>query len=280
MIKTPAMEAMARQFAEDREDGVIGCHAVSRWRDQDLDAVLTARPDGNDFLVSGEISGVVNAAIATHGAFNLNIVSPDGTKTRALAVILMDKSNISRETPVASSQRSMPRANLHFAEARVPGERVITEKEAPVGDIVDSFATGLNQSLAAIYAGLARAALDEATEYARKRMQGGVPIFQHRNIRLQLFTMFKMVEAAIAGVLRLATYHDQQKGALSWPHAVAARCLAVENACHVTSEAIQVYGGYGLAREFPLEKFFRDARMGRVENGVNEDLAIDAMLEI
>ena len=58
------------------------------------------------------------------------------------------------------------------------------------------------------------------------------------------------------------------------------RCLAVEAACQVTSEAIQIFGGYGLAREFPLEKFFRDARSGLVENGVNEDLAMAAMLTV
>lgn len=56
--------------------------------------------------------------------------------------------------------------------------------------------------------------------------------------------------------------------------------MAVDAACHVTSEAIQVFGGYGLAREFPLEKFFRDARLGPVEDGINEDLAIGAMAQV
>lgn len=280
-FKTPAMEALVRQYCEDREGRLIGCRAISRWQGRGQDAFLAAREDGADFLLSGEISGVVNAAIATHGAFEVRIISRDQAESRGLAIIPLDNPHISRETPATvSSQRSMPRGTLRFAEARVPGDCVIAESKTPLGDINEAFIIELNCSLAGVYAGLARAALDEALQYARERVQGGVPIFEHRNIRLQLFNMFKMVEAARAGVLRLAEHHDRQGVSQTWPHTVAARCLAVEAACTVTSEAIQIYGGYGLAREFPLEKFFRDARLGLVENGVNDDLAIEAMADV
>ncbi len=280
-IRTPAMEALARQFCQDREGRLIGCRAITRWQDLPTGApgkspALLAREDGADFLISGEVSGVVNAPIATHGAFEVKL--PSGK--RGLAVIPLDNPKISRQTPPVNNQKPMPRGILRFTDAKVSGAGIITENDAPLAEINEAFMVGLNRFLAGVYTGLARAALDEALQYAKKRVQGGVPIFEHSNIRMQLFNMFKMVEASRAFVLRLANYHDQQGIAGTWPHTVAARCLAVETACQVTSEAIQVYGGYGLAREFPLEKFFRDARLGMVENGINDDLAMAAMCEV
>ncbi|MEW6078485.1 MAG: acyl-CoA dehydrogenase family protein [Thermodesulfobacteriota bacterium] len=285
-LQTPAMEALARNFCQDREGRMIGCRSLGRRRKTPAGGngtgtagpspFLSAREDGSDVILSGKLSGIVNAPIATHGAFEV-ILSPERT---GLAVIPLDQPGITRQTPaVVVSQKSAPRGSLRFEAVRVPGECVITEDNTSLAGIRETFTAGLNLFLSGIYAGTARAALDEALRYAKNRVQGGVPIFEHGNIRLQLFTMFKMVEAARAAALRLAGYQDRQGTAGTWPHTVAARCLAVEAACQVTSDAIQVFGGYGLAREFPLEKFFRDARLGLVENGVNEDLAIEAMLE-
>ncbi len=279
-LNTPAMGDLARQFCEDRQGAMIGCRAIFPWQ-KNLDNMLLAHEDGDGYLISGQLPGVVNAAIATHGAFDVSLASRDQSKSRGLAVIPLDDPNISREIPeTVSSQRSFPRGTLRFADVRVPRECVVSEKDVPLNDINISFVIGLNRFLAAVYAGLAGAALDEALAYAKKRVQGGVPIFEHRNIRLQLFNMFKMAEAARAAVQRLAAGHDQQGMSQTWLHTVAARSLAAETASHVTSEAIQIFGGYGLAREFPLEKFFRDARLGLVEDGISEDLAIDAMLQV
>lgn len=276
-MKKPALEALARRFCEDRQGAMIGCRALSPWPDR----TVSVREVDDGFLLSGRLPGVVNAAIATHGAFDVNIVSGDHSKRPGLVIMPLDDPNISREMPSAvSSQRSYPRGTLVFADARIPAEYVVSDNDLPLSDIRTPFLIGMNRFLAAVYAGLSRAALDEALEYAKNRVQGGVPIFEHRNIRLQLFHMFKMIEAVRADVLGLAACHDQQGTSRTWPHTVAARCLAVETACHVSSEAIQIFGGYGLAREFPLEKFFRDARLGQVEDGVGEELAIEAMLQV
>ena len=290
-MKAPALEDLARRFCEDRDGLMIGCRSLSSWSHLSLDAdfsakakpkaVLSARADGDGFLLSGQLTGIVNAAIATHGAFDVDIIAGDRRQNRGLALISLDDPGVSREIPPSvSSQRSLPRGILRFNNVRIPGENLVTEKDALTDDIRSSFMIEQNRFLAAVYAGLARAALEEALAYAKKRVQGGVPIFEHRNIRLQLFNMFRSVEAARACVLRLAACHDRQGPAQTWPHTVAARCQAVDAACHVTSEAIQVFGGYGLAREFPLEKFFRDARLGPVEDGINEDLAIGAMAQV
>jgi alkylation response protein AidB-like acyl-CoA dehydrogenase len=88
--------------------------------------------------------------------------------------------------------------------------------------------------------------------------------------------MFSAVEAARANARRMALYNRLNPMMPSVAHAVAAKCLSTETAFTVASEAMQIFGGYGLAKEFPIEKMFRDARASMIEDGVNEALALKA----
>ena len=159
----------------------------------------------------------------------------------------------------------------------MPKGSVIEADPAAVKETTKLFTAEINQDFGAVFAGLAMAAFEEAFKYSKARIQGGVPIFEHKNIRLALFEMFTMVEAARANARRTALYCSENPGAPSFSHAAAAKCLSTETAARVASQAIQVFGGYGLAKEYPLEKFFRDAHAGRVEYGANEALALEAM---
>ena len=128
-------------------------------------------------------------------------------------------------------------------------------------------------SMAVLFGGLAKAALDEAISYARERVQGGVPIIEHKNIKLKLFEMFMKVEAARSFARRMHM-HNALSGANSMLHAMAGKWLSTENAFQVASEAIQIFGGNGLSKEYQIEKIFRDARAAMIEDGVNESLAL------
>ena len=134
----------------------------------------------------------------------------------------------------------------------------------------------VNGGMAPVFAGLAKAAFDEAYRYAKSRVQGGKPIFEHQSIKLKLMKMFTMVEAARANARRMAMYNRLNPTMPSVAHAVAAKCFSTETAFMVASEAMQIFGGYGLAKEFPIEKMFRDARASMIEDGVNEALAVKA----
>jgi alkylation response protein AidB-like acyl-CoA dehydrogenase len=134
----------------------------------------------------------------------------------------------------------------------------------------------VNGGMALVFAGLAKAAFDEAYRYSKSRIQGGKLIFEHQNVRLKLMKMFTTVEAARASARRMALYNRLNPMMPSVAHAVAAKCLSTETAFTVASEAMQIFGGYGLAKEFPIEKMFRDARASMIEDGVNEALAIKA----
>ena len=127
--------------------------------------------------------------------------------------------------------------------------------------------------MAVMFGGLAKAALDEALRYARERIQGGVPIFEHKNIKLKLFEMMMQVEAARSFARRMYLY-NAESGAPSMLHSMMGKWLSTETAFKVASEAIQIFGGNGLSKEYAIEKIFRDARAGMIEDGVNEALAL------
>ena len=134
-------------------------------------------------------------------------------------------------------------------------------------------------SMAVMFGGLARAALDEGIKYARQRIQGGVPIFEHKNIKLKLFEMFMMTESARSLARRLQLYNSLS-GSASMLHTMAGKWLCTEAAFKVASEAIQIFGGNGLSREYVIEKIFRDARAAMIEDGVNETLALGVVDEL
>jgi alkylation response protein AidB-like acyl-CoA dehydrogenase len=127
--------------------------------------------------------------------------------------------------------------------------------------------------------GLARAAFEHAWEYAHRRRQGGVPLIQHQHVRIRLFEMFRKVEASRALVRRVLEYNVTATRP-SMIASTAAKVTATQSAFEVASDALQMFGGYGLSREYPMEKLFRDARSLLVADGNNEVLAMKGALDL
>ncbi|MBI4767925.1 MAG: hypothetical protein HY787_25585 [Deltaproteobacteria bacterium] len=110
-------------------------------------------------------------------------------------------------------------------------------------------------------------------------IQGGRPIIEHQNIKLKLFDMFAGVEAARAFSRQVMVYNFQQIVEAKPPaleYSVASKVFCTETAFRVASQAIQIFGGNGLSREYAIEKIFRDARASMIQDGINETLAIGA----
>jgi len=128
-----------------------------------------------------------------------------------------------------------------------------------------------------VFSGTAHSAYDEALNYARERIQGGRPIIEHQNIKLKLFDMFTAVEAARSLSRRVWLYNASQRAAMQPPaleYSIASKVLGTETAFRVASQAVQIFGGNGLTKEYVIEKIFRDARAAMIEDGVNETLAL------
>ncbi len=272
-FNVPELEQMVRDYCEDKACKMIGCCTINDPDENGSKSSPSVRAvqKGDEYIVNGELTRVSNGTIATHAVFTVDLESSDGKNQSGLAIIPLDLPGISKGAPHdRMGQRPLNFGSIVFQDAQIPKAYIIADDSSGTDKLSKMFLAEANGDKGTIFAGLSMAAYDEAFEYSKKRIQGGVPIFEHKNIKLQLFKMFKMVEAARANAHRIAKFNDENPDNPSLAHAVASKCLSTETAAKVIDEAIQIFGGNGLAREYPLEKMFRDARAGMVEDGVND----------
>jgi alkylation response protein AidB-like acyl-CoA dehydrogenase len=173
-------------------------------------------------------------------------------------------------------QRPLNQGSIVFEDVALPQKYMVI----PYPDFINAAAgqglAAVNGGMGILFAGLAQAAFDEALRYAKERIQGGVAIFEHAAVRQKLMKMFAQTQAARAAARQMALYNLRNPTAPSVAHAVASKCFSTQTAYDVTSDAIQILGGCGLAKEYPVEKMFRDARTGMIEDGCNDALFIKA----
>ena len=289
MFPVPEMQQMARDFCADKEGKMIGCWAITEpdhgtdWtlggKDPKCGPSVKAVLKGDEYIVNGEKSAwVSNGTIATHAVLHVAIDPSRGMEGQGLAIIPLDLPGISRGKPLDKmGQRPLNQGSIIFQDARIPKKYMVIPDPDFMKSIGGLGLAYVNGGMALVFAGLAKAAFDEAYGYSKSRIQGGKPIFEHQSIRLKLMKMLVMVEAARANARRMALYNRLNPMRPSVPHAVAGKCLSTETAFQVASEAMQIFGGYGLAKEYPIEKIFRDARASMIEDGVNEALALKAV---
>ncbi|RJP84059.1 MAG: acyl-CoA dehydrogenase [Desulfobacteraceae bacterium] len=288
MFPMPEMQELAKDYCADKSGKMIGCWAITE-PDHGTDWSLggskpkcgpsvTAILKGDEYIVNGEKSEwVSNGTIATHAVLHVGLYPERGMEGQGLAIIPLDLPGISRGKPLDKmGQRPLNQGAIIFQDARIPKKFMVVPNPDFLKATAGQGLANVNGGMSIVFAGLAKAAYDEAYRYTRKRIQGGMPIFEHKNIKLKLMQMFTQVEAARANARRMALYNLKNPMNPSVVHAVAAKCFSTETATQVASDAMQIFGGYGLAKEYPIEKIFRDARASMIEDGVNEVLAIKA----
>jgi alkylation response protein AidB-like acyl-CoA dehydrogenase len=189
-----------------------------------------------------------------------------------VSLVPLDLPGVSRGKPLDKiGQRALNQGEIFFDDVRIPEDYMIVGSEA-YGTVVEMVLTMANASMGAIFVGVAQAALELAVAYAKERVQGGVPIFQHQSVRSRLFKMFARVEAARALARRVALYNATNPPLLQY--SIASKTFVTQTAFEVASEALQIFGGNGLTREYPIEKLLRDARASMIEDGCNEVLGL------
>jgi alkylation response protein AidB-like acyl-CoA dehydrogenase len=288
----PEVQGWARDFCEDTRGELIGCWAITEpdhgtdWllsgteetKDPGITPNVKAVLKGDEYIISGQKSAwVSNGTIATHASLHVSLDPSRGMKETGVAVLPLDLPGISRGKPLDKiGQRPLNQGEIYFDEVKIPKRWMVIPEPSILESFREMTLAQVNGGMGIVFAGLAKAAFDEAFKYAKERIQGGKPIFEHQNIKMKLFEMFAMVESTRALTRRMGLYNAVTVRP-SGPHAVASKVLATECAFKVASQAIQVFGGYGLSKEYPVEKMFRDARASMIEDGVNETLALAAM---
>jgi alkylation response protein AidB-like acyl-CoA dehydrogenase len=266
----------------------IGCWAITEpdhgsdtlamnqphFNDPSIKANCVASKDGDEYVIRGQKSSWVSAApIATVMALYCTIEGNRGFEGGGIAVVPLDLPGISKGKPLDKiGQRSMPQGEVFFDEVRIPADYMIFDQET-YKTALHGTLTMANSWMSVTFSGVARSAFDLANQYAKERIQGGKPICEHQSVKLRLFDMYRKVETASNFARRVSIINNAtDKGQLHY--AIAAKTYATRVAFDVASEALQIFGGNGLTREYPIEKIMRDARASMIEDGCNEVLSI------
>jgi alkylation response protein AidB-like acyl-CoA dehydrogenase len=236
-------------------------------------ANCTARRDGDGWRIDGQKAAwVSNGTIATVATLFCTVDPSQGLRGGGVALVPLDLPGVSRGKPLDKlGQRALNQGEIFFDAVRIPADYLVVGPDAYAG-IVEAVLTIANASMGAVFVGCARAALEHALAYAKERVQGGVPIFAHQSVKARLFKMFTQVEAARALAWRALLYNASNPPLVQY--SIASKVLATTTAFEVASAAVQIYGGNGLSREYPVEKLMRDARASMIEDGCNEVLSL------
>ncbi|MCC6640619.1 MAG: acyl-CoA/acyl-ACP dehydrogenase [Deltaproteobacteria bacterium] len=233
-----------------------------------------ARKDGDSFVITGQKAAwVSNGTIATAAALFCAVDTGDGKTGSGVFLAPLDEKGVSRGRPLDKiGQRALNQGEIFFDGLRVPASHMVLGPElyAVAADRVLCMANG---GMGSCFVGLARAALEHAIAYAKERVQGGVPIIRHQSVKARLFEMFRKVEAA-RSLNRRVVVHNTVSPNPQIQYAIASKVTSTNTAFEVASGAVQIYGGNGLAREYPVEKLLRDARASMIEDGCNDLLSL------
>jgi alkylation response protein AidB-like acyl-CoA dehydrogenase len=285
----PELQALARDFVADTECNLIGCWGITEpnhggdWGlagdDPNISPDLKGILKGDEYVLNGQKAAwVSNGTIATHTVLHVGLDPSRGMQGQGIAIVPLDLPGISRGKPLDKiGQRALNQGEIFFDDVQLPKEYMIIPDVQAMQEAARASGGRGGQppmsGMAVLFGGLARAALDEGIAYAKQRIQGGVPIIEHKNIQLKLFEMFMKVESA-RSLARQQYMFNAISGTPSMLHVMAGKWMSTETAFQVASEAIQIHGGNGLSREYLIEKIFRDARAAMIEDGVNESLAL------
>jgi alkylation response protein AidB-like acyl-CoA dehydrogenase len=160
-----------------------------------------------------------------------------------------------------------PTASLNFEDVRVPVEQRIGDEGQGLKIALAALDSG-RLGIAACATGLAQGALDAAVTYAQERETFGRPIIEHQGLGFLLADMEAAVTSSRATVLAAARLKDL--GVPFGKEASVAKLIATDNAMKVTTDAVQVFGGAGYTKDFPVERFMREAKITQIFEGTNQ----------
>ena len=237
-------------------------------------ANCVARIEGDKIIVNGQKSAWVSGGTVAEVCALYCYVEEDGiTRPGVSLIVPLDLPGVSKGKALEKmGLRCLNQGEIYFDNVEVPISHLLAGPEQYT-DFVRHTLAEANVHVANMSVGVARAAYEHAHTYAHERKQGGKAIIHHQNVKYRLFHMFRKVEAARALVRRAATYNATAPEA-ALQGSICAKVTATQTAFEVASEALQMFGGNGMTKEYPMEKLLRDARAMLIADGCNEVLAL------
>ncbi|OGP64250.1 MAG: acyl-CoA dehydrogenase [Deltaproteobacteria bacterium RBG_13_53_10] len=228
----------------------------------------TAIREGDSYIVNANKIFVTNGGVAD---ILIVFVSVDpGNVKKGFSALLVERGTPGFDVGLLENNcgmRANPVTSIILTDCRVPRANVLAGEGEGFKVAMAALDTG-RIGIASQAVGIAQGALDASLKYAKQRIQFRVPIAQHQAIQMMLADMGTMVEAA--RLLTLNAAHIRDKGGeLSGPSAMA-KLFAGRTASKVATMAVQIHGGYGYSKDYPVERYFRDARATEIYEGTNE----------
>ncbi|CAH0345046.1 acyl-CoA dehydrogenase [Bacillus sp. CECT 9360] len=228
----------------------------------------SARLEGDHYILNGSKIFITNGGIAdTYVVFALT--DPE-SKQKGTTAFIVEKDfpgfSVGKKEKKLGI-RSSPTTEIIFEECKVPKENLLG-KEGEGFKIAMMTLDGGRNGIAAQAVGIAQGALDAAVDYAKERVQFGKPIAAQQGIGFKLADMATSVEAA-----RLLTYQAawlESEGLPYGKESAMSKLFAGDAAMKVTTEAVQVFGGYGYTKDYPVERYMRDAKITQIYEGTQE----------
>ncbi|MEU2781528.1 acyl-CoA dehydrogenase family protein [Streptomyces sp. NPDC007110] len=249
--------------------GLLGAYCLSEPASGSDAASLRTRAvrDGDDWVITGTKAWITHGGIADF----YTVMARSGEEgPRGISAFLVpgDANGVAAAPPEKKmGMKGSPTAQVHFDGVRVGDDRRLGEEGQGFAIALSALDSG-RLGIAACAIGVAQAALDEAVTYATERRQFGKPIADFQGLRFMLADMATQIEAGRA--LYLAAARLKDAGRPFAKQAAMAKLHCTDTAMKVTTDAVQVLGGYGYTADFPAERYMREAKVLQIVEGTNQ----------
>ena len=249
--------------------GLLGAYCLSEPASGSDAASLRTRAvrDGDDWVITGTKAWITHGGIADFYTVMAR-TGEDGPRGITAFLVPGDAPGLSAAAPEKKmGMKGSPTAQVHFDGVRVGDDRRIGEEGQGFGIALSALDSG-RLGIAACAIGVAQAALDEAVGYATGRRQFGHPIADFQGLRFMIADMAAQIEAGRALYLAAARLRDAGKPFAK--QAAMAKLHCTDTAMKVTTDAVQILGGYGYTADFPAERYMREAKVLQIVEGTNQ----------
>ncbi|MEU0195210.1 acyl-CoA dehydrogenase family protein [Streptomyces afghaniensis] len=249
--------------------GMLGAYCLSEPHSGSDAAALRTRAvrDGDAWLITGTKAWITHGGIADFYTVMAR-TGEEGPRGITAFLVPGDAPGLSAAPPEKKmGMKGSPTAQVHFDGVRVLDDRRIGEEGQGLAIALTALESG-RLGIAACAIGVAQAALDEALSYATERRQFGKPIADFQGLRFMLADMATQIEAGRALYLAAARLRDA--GRPFARQAAMAKLHCTDTAMRVTTDAVQILGGYGYTADFPAERYMREAKVLQIVEGTNQ----------
>ncbi len=289
LAEYPELEnSIIRPYVADRDCSMLGCWAITEpehgsdiltpyqahFHNPRISHQLVGKKDGDDWILNGQKAAwVSNGTTASLGLVFFGTDSSQGLSGGGIAIADLDVKGVSRGKALEKiGQRDLPQGEIYFDDVRVTKDRIVCDADA-YEEMTDLVLGAANAHMAIMCLGGARSAFEETLTYSKERIQGGKPLCEHQDVQRKLADMFIKIEAS-----RQLSRNVMNYNLFSFPprtgYSMTAKVFCSNMAFEVAQQAVQVFGGNGLSKEYVIEKIFRDITSTRIEDGSNESLTL------